>query len=74
MGQPLTAVWRNGEFIASYDSFVIGSSVVLRLIFSKIRHFAKPQTVGRKSLRASHEIIKINQRALRKAPARLRSL
>jgi len=31
--QPLTAVWRNGGFSASYDSFVVGSSVVLRLNF-----------------------------------------
>ena len=27
----LTAVWRNGGFCASYDSFVLGSSAVLRL-------------------------------------------
>jgi len=31
--QPITAVWRNGGFIASYDSFVVGSSAVLRLNF-----------------------------------------
>ena len=31
--QHLTAVWRNGGFSASYDSFVVGSSVVLRLNF-----------------------------------------
>lgn len=31
--QPLTAVWRNGGFSASYDSFVVGSSAVLRLNF-----------------------------------------
>jgi len=30
---PITAVWRNGGFSASYDSFVVGSSVVLRLNF-----------------------------------------
>jgi hypothetical protein len=29
--QHLTAVWRNGGFSASYDSFVVGSSAVLRL-------------------------------------------
>jgi len=29
----LTAVWRNGGFSASYDSFVVGSSTVLRLNF-----------------------------------------
>jgi hypothetical protein len=28
-----TAVWRNGGFRASYDSFVVGSSAVLRLNF-----------------------------------------
>ena len=28
-----TAVWRNGGFSASYDSFVVGSSAVLRLNF-----------------------------------------
>ena len=32
-GQPITAVWRNGGFSASFDSFVVGSSVVLRLKF-----------------------------------------
>jgi hypothetical protein len=26
-----TAVWRNGGFSASYDSFVVGSNAVLRL-------------------------------------------
>jgi len=31
--QHLTAVWRNGGFSASYDSFVVGSSAVLRLDF-----------------------------------------
>ncbi|MBK9729614.1 MAG: hypothetical protein IPO86_16035 [Saprospiraceae bacterium] len=29
----VTAVWRNGGFRASYDSFVVGSSAVLRLNF-----------------------------------------
>jgi len=29
--QPLTAAWRNGGCSASYDSFVVGSSAVLRL-------------------------------------------
>ena len=29
----ITAVWRNGGFSASYDSFVVGSSAVLRLSF-----------------------------------------
>ena len=31
--QQPTAVWRNGGFSASYDSFVVGSSAVLRLNF-----------------------------------------
>jgi len=31
--QPITAVWRNGGFSASYDSLVVGSSAVLRLNF-----------------------------------------
>ncbi|MBS0646848.1 MAG: hypothetical protein JSR97_09720 [Verrucomicrobia bacterium] len=31
--QPVTAAWRNGGCSASYDSFVIGSSAVLRLNF-----------------------------------------
>jgi hypothetical protein len=30
----VTAVWRNGGFSASYDSYVVGSSAVLRLNFS----------------------------------------
>jgi hypothetical protein len=42
----LTAVWRNGGFSASYDSFVVDSSAVLRLNFcAKIRHYAKPRNV-----------------------------
>ena len=32
-GQQLTAAWCNGGFSASYDSFVVGSSAVLRLNF-----------------------------------------
>jgi len=32
-GQLVTAVWRNGGCRASYDSFVQGSSAVLRLSF-----------------------------------------
>ena len=31
--QQVTAVWRNGGFSASYDSFVVGLSTVLRLNF-----------------------------------------
>lgn len=31
--EPVTAVWRNGGCSASYDSFVVGSSAVLRLNF-----------------------------------------
>ena len=47
--QPVTAVWRNGGFSASYDSFVVGSSVVLRLNFCAknppLRQAAKRQAV-----------------------------
>jgi hypothetical protein len=32
-GQHLTAVWRNGGFSASVDSFVVGSSAVLEFNF-----------------------------------------
>jgi len=32
-GQQLTAVWRNGGFSASYDSFLVGSNAVLRVNF-----------------------------------------
>lgn len=32
-GRPVTAVWRNGGCSASYDSFVVSSSAVLRLNF-----------------------------------------
>jgi len=43
----ITAVWRNGGCSASYDSFVVGSSAVLRLNFgAKIRHYANPQKVS----------------------------
>jgi hypothetical protein len=31
--QPVTSVWRNGGCSASYDSFVVSSSAVLRLNF-----------------------------------------
>jgi hypothetical protein len=42
-----TSVWRNGGCSASYDSFVVGSSAVLRLnVCAKIRHYAKPQNVS----------------------------
>jgi hypothetical protein len=48
-GQLITAVWRNGGFSASYDSFVVGSSAVLRLNFCAkippLRQAAKRQTV-----------------------------
>jgi hypothetical protein len=30
-GQLITAVWRNGGFSASYDSFVVQQTVVLRI-------------------------------------------
>ena len=29
--QPITAVWRNGGFSASYDSFVVEQTLVLRI-------------------------------------------
>ena len=29
--QPVTAVWRNGGFSASYDSFVVAQTFVLRM-------------------------------------------
>ncbi len=32
-GQQVNAVWHNDGFSASYDSFVVGSSAVLRLNF-----------------------------------------
>ena len=32
--QPITAVWRNGGFSASYDSFVVQQTFVLRMKFS----------------------------------------
>ena len=45
----VTAVWRNGGFSASYDSFVVGSSAVLRLNFCgknpPLRQAAKRQAV-----------------------------
>ena len=47
--QHLTAVWRNGGFSASYDSFVVGLSAVLRLNFCAknppLRQAAKRQAV-----------------------------
>ena len=47
----LTAVWRNGGCSASYDSFVVGSSAVLRLNFCAknppLRQAAKRQTVSK---------------------------
>lgn len=33
MSKPLTAAWRNGGHSASYDSFVQGSSAILRFNF-----------------------------------------
>ena len=37
--QPITAVWRNGGFSASYDSFVVKQTVVLRInICGENRH------------------------------------
>ena len=46
---PPTAVWRNGGFSASYDSYVVDLSAVLRLNFCAknppLRQAAKRQTV-----------------------------
>ena len=54
--QPITAVWRNGGFSASYESFVVGSSAVLRLNFCvKIRHYAKSQNGCTKKYKAINE-------------------
>ena len=40
--QPVTAVWRNGGFSASYDTFVVNQKIVLRLKFSaQKRHLRK---------------------------------
>jgi hypothetical protein len=51
-GLLLTAVWRNGGFSASYDSFVVGSSAVLRLNFCAknppLRQAAKPMVCAMK--------------------------
>ena len=45
--QQVTAVWRNGGFSASYDSFVVGSSAVLRLNFcAKNPPLRQAETVG----------------------------
>jgi len=48
-GRQLTAVWRNGGCSVSYDSFVVGSSAVLRLNFCAknppLRQAAKRQAV-----------------------------
>ena len=42
---PITAVWRNGGFRASYDSFVVKQTVVLRInicgVNSPLRQAAK---------------------------------
>ena len=50
----ITAVWRNGGFSASYDSFVVGSSAVLRLNFCAknppLRQAANRQTVQKPTL------------------------
>jgi hypothetical protein len=45
--QPITAVWRNGGLSASYDSFMVGSSAVLRLNFCAKN---PPHRKGRKPL------------------------
>jgi hypothetical protein len=50
--EPLTAVWRNGGCSASYGSFVVGSSAVLRLNFCAKN---QPPSPIRKPLPASVE-------------------
>jgi hypothetical protein len=45
---PLTAVWRNGVFSASYDSFEGKQTLVLRInICGENATFAKPENVVR---------------------------
>jgi hypothetical protein len=45
-GQQLTAVWRNGGCSASYDSFVVVQTFVLRMNICGInRHYSRPETV-----------------------------
>ena len=54
-----TAVLRNGGCSASFDSFVVGSSAVLRLTFVlKIRHYAKPRNVSglARNMNTGHEV------------------
>jgi hypothetical protein len=50
-GQLITAVWRNGGFSASYDSFVVNKQLLRSTFVVKIRHYAKPQNVKQKVLR-----------------------
>jgi hypothetical protein len=49
-GQQLTAVWRNGGFSASYDSFVDKQTLVLRInicgVNPPLRQAAKRQVVN----------------------------
>ncbi|WP_448519956.1 hypothetical protein [Rhodoflexus sp.] len=49
----ITTVWRNGGFSASYDSFVVGSSAVLRTKYSakkpRLRQAAKRYAVTQKT-------------------------
>jgi hypothetical protein len=45
-GQQLTAVWRNGGCSASYDSFVVVQTFVLRMNICGInRYYSRPETV-----------------------------
>jgi len=57
----LTAVWRNGGCSASYDSFVVGSSAVLRLNFCAknppLRQAANRQIVKKLNLKSCTETI-----------------
>ncbi len=63
-----TAVWRNGGCSASYDSFVVASSVVLRLNFcARIRHYAKPQNVMPHSKKTT--VLQTNDRKMKEKPS-----
>ena len=62
----ITAVWHNGGCSTSYDSFVLGSSVVLQLNFCaknpSLRQAAKPLCVIQKeTLRQNSKTWKIKK-------------
>ena len=58
--QPITAVWRNGGFSASYDSFVGKQTVVLRMNICAENPPLR-QAAKRKQLLEKHQIIKIDK-------------